>query len=141
MWTETKQCTYVSFCFFFIVVSSSIQPASVLKSREKAKENKYKDACASRRETFCPFITSTDGLLAAKATTVLQRLAGFNAEKTERPYSVVMQFCRQRFAIALVKAVHLCLRTPRKLPKINANNLSQSGPPADPSTAYLLLHG
>ena len=117
------------------------EPAKALVSREKEKISKYKDICESRRESFHPFAVSADGMLAPQATKLLQRLASLTAEKTQRPYSTVMQFLRQRFSIALVKAVHLCLRTTRSNKPKRRLTPSQSQTLRDHSSEYKLMHG
>ena len=85
-------------------------PLKVLQQHEADKRRKYHAICASRRESFHPFVASADGLLAPAATQLLQRLAALTADRQQKPYSIVMQHLRLRIAITLVKAVNHCLR-------------------------------
>ena len=71
--------------------SRTRDPLKVLQQHEADKCRKYQAICASRRESFHPFVASADGLLAPAATQLLQRLAALTADRQQRPYSIVMQ--------------------------------------------------
>ena len=87
---------------------------AVLESSEKLKMKKYSHVCKTRRESFHPFVVSADGMLGDAATKLLQRIAQLQSDKYDRPYSILMCDLRQRFALALAKSVHTCLRLSRK---------------------------
>ena len=87
---------------------------AVLESTEKLKRKKYSHVCKTRRESFHPFVVSADGMLGDAATKLLQRIAQLQSDKYDRPYSILMCDLRQRFALALAKSVHACLRLSRK---------------------------
>ena len=53
-------------------------------------------------------------MLGEATTKLLQRVATLQSEKDNRPYSIFMCDLRQRFALALAKSVHACLRLSRK---------------------------
>ena len=91
----------------------SCDPMAVLAQHERAKKKKYLQPCLAQRRTFCPFITSCNGLLGKEATRLLQRLALRIAKKTGRAYSKVCGIVRARMSIAIVRATHLCLRGSR----------------------------
>ena len=57
---------------------------------------------------------TADGMLGDAATKLLQRIAQLQSDKYDRPYSILMCDLRQRFALALAKSVHACLRLSRK---------------------------
>jgi hypothetical protein len=115
-------------------------PEKVLQQQETAKRQKYKDICETRRESFHPFIASTDGMLASEATKILQHLAHITAKKTQKPYSAIVKHLRLRIAITLVKAAHHCLRASRKK-RHQTTSTSTSNQPSEPSPEYRMLNG
>jgi hypothetical protein len=92
----------------------SQDPDKVLLQQEKLKRQKYQDICETRRESFHPFLASTDGMLAPDATKILQHLAHITAHKQQKPYSAIVNHLRLRIMTTLVKATHQCLRGSRK---------------------------
>jgi hypothetical protein len=72
----------------------SQDPEKALLQQEKLKRQKYQDICETRRETFHPFLASTDGMLAPEATKILQHMAHITAHKQQKPYSAIMKHLR-----------------------------------------------
>ena len=58
---------------------------------------------------FTPFAVSADGLYGKEADALMKRLAKLLADKWQRPYSQVCGWIKSRLAIAICRAVHLCL--------------------------------
>jgi hypothetical protein len=103
----------------------SQEPEKVLQQQENVKRQKYKDICETHRESFHPFIASTEGMLhpwltdtmlAPAATKILQQLAHITTKKTQKLYSAIVKHIRLCIAITLVKAPHHGLRASRKKP-------------------------
>ena len=92
---------------------NSRDPASVLKTAEKSKKNKYLEHCLQQRRAFTPFVVSVDGLLGYEASNLLKRLAFHLSEKWQKPYSVTCGFVKSRVSLACVRATHQCLRGSR----------------------------
>jgi hypothetical protein len=101
-----------------------------VQSHETDKRRKYQAICELRRESFHPFVASTDGMLAPEATKLLQHPAETLADKQQRPYSAIMKHLWLCIAITLVKAVHHCLRGSRK--KHNHTTSKTHTPPSPP---------
>jgi hypothetical protein len=59
----------------------SQDPEKVLLQQEKLKRHKCHDICETHQESFHPFITLTDGMLAPEATKILQCLTQITADK------------------------------------------------------------
>ena len=114
-------------------------PAKVLVAHETEKRRKYQTICETRRESFHPFVASTDGMLAPEATRILQHLAEISAEKQQKPYSAIMKHLRLRIAITLVKAVHHCLRGSRKKRNNNPHNHYSDPIPLEPSPEFRMM--
>ena len=87
---------------------------AVLRRHEKEKESKFKQACRERRIDFVPFVVSVDGVLGRQAFNAAKRLATALSKKWDRPYSETMNFVRVRLAVAMVRAVHFCIRGERR---------------------------
>jgi hypothetical protein len=83
---------------------------------------------------------SADGMLAPEATKILQHLAHITANKTQKPYSVIVKHLRLRIAITLVKAANHCLRASRKKPH-HAPSSNTPNQPSEPSPEYRMLNG
>jgi hypothetical protein len=66
-------------------------PEKVLVNTESAKRRKYQHICETCRESFHPFVASTDGMLAPEATKTLQLLADLMANKQQQPYSAILK--------------------------------------------------
>jgi hypothetical protein len=118
----------------------SQDPGKVLLNQEKLKQQKYKSICETRRESFHPFIASSDGMLAPEATKILQHLAGITAHKQQKPYSAIVNHLRLRISLTLVKAAHHCLRGSRKR-RHQTNQLTTHTEPSEPSPDFRLIHG
>ena len=56
-------------------------PVKALEAQERAKKNRYLQACLDQRRDFVPFVVSTDGLVAREAKATLQQLASLISEK------------------------------------------------------------
>ncbi|MGL5814518.1 MAG: reverse transcriptase domain-containing protein, partial [Aeromonas sp.] len=123
------------------LTSRTRDAATILQRHETEKRRRYQDICASRRESFHPFVASTDGMLAPEATRILQHLAEIMARKQQRPYSAIMKHLRLRLAITLVKAVHHCLRGSRKKRHLAPNTPFIPLSPLEPSPDFRMLHG
>jgi len=91
----------------------SKDPLKVLASHEKAKKKKYLAPCLTQQCHFTSFIVSADGILGHEADAVVCKLAFTYAEKTDKPYSEVCGFMRNRISIAILRATHRCLRGSR----------------------------
>ena len=118
----------------------SQDPEKVLLNQETIKRQKYKAICETRRESFHPFVASTDGMLAPEATKILQHLAQITAEKQQTPYSAIVKHLRLRISITLVKAAHHCLRESRKKRHLATPNNNHTQP-SEPSPDYRMLYG
>jgi hypothetical protein len=77
----------------------SQDPEKSLLQQEKQKRQKYQTICETHRESFHPFLASTDGMLAPEATKILQHLAHITVDKQQKPYSAIMKHLRLRIAI------------------------------------------
>ena len=88
-------------------------PVKALEAQERAKKNRYLQACLDQRRDFVPFVVSTDGLVARQAKATLQRLASLISEKWHRPYSVVCGYVQARISIAIVHATNRSLHGAR----------------------------
>ncbi|MGL4351554.1 MAG: reverse transcriptase domain-containing protein [Plesiomonas shigelloides] len=118
----------------------SQDPEKVLHNQEKLKQQKYKSICETRRESFHPFVASSDGMLAPEATKILQHLAGITAHKQQKPYSAIVNHLRLRISITLVKAAHHCLRGSRKR-RHNTIQPPTHTEPTEPSPDFRMIHG
>ena len=87
--------------------------ASILRSHEKEKRDKYLAACLEQRRSFVPFVVSTDGLLGYEAKNLITQIAKRLALKWSRPYSVVRGLLNARINLAILRASHQCIRGPR----------------------------
>ena len=114
---------------------------NVLQSVESQKSKKYGPICASRRESFHPFIASADGLLGSQAQKVLQRLGRLISERSSRPYSVVVSHLRQRISITLARSIHFCLRTSREKRSFHLLNHPAPDTLTSPTPEFMLQFG
>ena len=89
---------------------------------------------------FC-FAVSADDFIGPQATKVLQRLSEMQADNIQRPYSVIMCSLRQRIALALAKAVHMCFCYSRCKAAFHTRTLPQQPPSSDPTPEFRLMHG
>ena len=119
----------------------SREAKNVIHSTESDKTKKYQAICESRRESFHAFIVSADGFIGPQATKVLQHLAEMQANNIQRPYSVIMCSLRQRIALALARAVHMCFRYSRCKAAFHTRTLPQQPPSSDPTPEFRLMHG
>jgi hypothetical protein len=85
----------------------------VLAAHEREKKKKYLGACLEQRRHFSPFVVSTDGLLGKEAKILLRKLSAMLAAKWEKLYSEVCGYVNARMSIAIVRAIHLCIRGSR----------------------------
>ena len=88
-------------------------PAKVLGDQEKAKKEKYGEACREAHRHFTPLVFSVDGLEGTEAKAARKRLASRLAAKWGRNYSQVCGFVRSRLAMALARSTSRCLRGTR----------------------------
>ena len=79
-------------------------------------------------------------MLGEGATKVLRRIAELQSVKFDRPYSIFMCDLRQRFALALAKSVHACLRLSRRRERgFNSYHLPPT--PSIPPPEFLVHYG
>jgi hypothetical protein len=88
-------------------------PVKALESQEKERKRKHLEACLERIRRFAPFLCSADGMLGREAKTFVSHLAGKLAGKWEKSYSQVCECVNARLSIAIVRAIHLCVRGSR----------------------------
>ena len=88
-------------------------PEKALAKQEKEKKDKYLSACLERRKHFTPFVVSADGLKGKEALALLRRLAAMLSDKWQRPYADVCGYVNARMSIAIIRAMHLCIRGSR----------------------------
>ena len=91
----------------------SSTPPKIIARQEKEKKKKYLEACLEERRHFSPYVADCYGSLGEEAKAVNQRLARLLAEKWHAPYSSTCGFVNARVSVALVRAVHRCLRGSR----------------------------
>ena len=89
------------------------EPAKVLRRQEKAKKDKYGDACKEAHMHFTPLVFSVDGLEGGEAKAARKRLASRLASKWNRNYAQVCGFVRSRLSFTLVRSTSRCLRGTR----------------------------
>jgi hypothetical protein len=119
----------------------SQDPDKALLQQEKQKRQKYQATCETRRESFHPFLASTDGMmLAPEATKILQYLAHITAHRQQKPYSAIVNHLRLQIAITLVKAVHHCLRGSRKKRPQTTQTSTPNQPSSSEPSQPRLLH-
>jgi len=106
----TTVCMFVIIIHYLLLYSSSNFEYVVNKEFLYIK---YLAPCLAQRCHFTPFIVSADGLLGREADAMVCKLAFTYAEKTDKPYSVVCGFMRNRISIAILRATHRCLRGSR----------------------------
>ena len=90
-----------------------LSPTTLLEQQEKEKKKKYLDACLKERKHFSPYVVDYFGLLGEEARAVNKRLAGKLAHKWKAAYSATCGYVNARVSIAIVRAVHLCIRGSR----------------------------
>ena len=88
-------------------------PESILASAETKKKKKYQTACAERRATFTPFVTSCDGALGLEAKCFIKHLAQRLSGKWERQYTKVVGWIRTRLAFAILRTTNQCIHGAR----------------------------
>ena len=98
----------------FHPTSKSLQEEFVKHEREKFK--KYNQECNNENIEFVPFVVTTDGALAPKAKSLLQRLTQTLATKWEVPEGVIRGWMKARIAMAIARASSACIRRNRKTP-------------------------
>jgi hypothetical protein len=83
-------------------------PASILKSQEKEKKQKYPKACLEQCRHFTPFVVSRDGMMGHEASSFAKPLSAKLAEKWQKPHSQVCRYINTCLSIVIVCATHLC---------------------------------
>ena len=63
--------------------------------------------------TFTPFVMSSNGGMGPSATVTVKRLTSLMAEKTETPYSVMLNVVRCKLSFSLVDSAIMCIRGAR----------------------------
>ena len=113
-WDKSTDCIIdVRICDVNQASYQTRKPASIIKSAENDKKNKYLEPCLEQRRRFTPFVVSCEELLGKEADTFLKRLSKKLADKWRRPYSQTVSFVKTRFAISLVRAKNQCIRGSR----------------------------
>ena len=77
------------------------------------KKKKYLQACLDQRRHFTPYVADCFGLLGEEAIAVNQRLAAKLAKKWKTPYTVTAGYVNARLSVAILRAVHQCIRGSR----------------------------
>jgi hypothetical protein len=80
----------------------------------REKKQKFAETCEDLRGSFTPLICTVDGVFHREYEALMKRLAARLASKWGEPYSKVMNWVRVRLQIALIRAVHLRIRSGRK---------------------------
>ncbi len=75
---------------------------------------RYKAAAEERCATFCPLIVTVEGNAHQSMQAFLRRIAARLSAKWQKPLSKVTNWMRVRVQFALIKAVDLWTRGPRK---------------------------
>ena len=88
-------------------------PATLLKTREKEKKNKYRRDCQLNRCDFTPFIMTSDGMLGKEAKDFVKTLAGKIANKWKAPYSHVCALIKASIIMTCLRATSRCLHGSR----------------------------
>ena len=78
--------------------------------------------------TFSPFVMSTSGGMGPSATVALKRLAGLLAEKTDTPYSKIVNVIRCRLTFSLLDSAIMCIRGARSSRRRPASPICQDTP-------------
>eukprot|EP00957_Ditylum_brightwellii_P045526 3451276-Ditylum_brightwellii.AAC.1 len=111
------------------------QPDTVLAAAEKAKKDKYLEACLERRRTFTPLVYSVDGMAANKAKAAEKRMASLLAGKLHRQYSKMVGYVRAQMVLAVVRTNTVLLRGPRE-----PGNRTRSRPSYEDGAGVALYH-
>ena len=85
----------------------------VLAMHEKAKKDKYLEACLERRHHFTPLVYSVQGVPGEETRAAEKRLAGHLAHRWKREYSEMCGYVRARMSLATARANTLLLRGAR----------------------------
>ena len=86
-------------------------PARIRASKhEKAKIRKYHPECKNENMAFVPFVITTDGALAPKAKSLLNRLTQTLATKWEVSEGVIRGWIKARITMAIARASSACIR-------------------------------
>ena len=85
----------------------------IIEKQEREKKKKYLEACLEERRHFSPFVADCYGSLGEEAKAVNKRLARLLADKWRAPYSATCGYVNARVSIAIVRAVHRCIRGSR----------------------------
>eukprot|EP00957_Ditylum_brightwellii_P106906 8156289-Ditylum_brightwellii.AAC.1 len=75
-----------------------------MQGAEKAKKEKYLDACLERRRTFTPMVYLADGMLGDEAEAAEKRMAALLDISMQREYSKMCSYVRSRMALALARS-------------------------------------
>ena len=84
-----------------------------LAQAQRDKNGKHRANCKRVRREFIPFIASCNGNVGPLAERLLQRIAAKLSEKWEQPYSVTIQFVRNRVSLSLARSMSHCVRGSR----------------------------
>ena len=85
--------------------------ASCYRRHELEKRRKYERRVIEvKHGTFIPFVMSTSGGMGLSATVTVKRLASLLAEKSNTPYSVMMNVIRCKLSFSLVDSAIMCIR-------------------------------
>ena len=92
----------------------SSSTASCYRRHELEKRRKYERRVIDvEHGTFTPFIMSSSGGMGPSATVTVKRLASLMAEKTDTPYSVMLNVIRCKLSFSLVDSAIMCIRGAR----------------------------
>ena len=101
-WDKSKTTAYFDVKVFNAHTPSnaSSSAASCYRRHEMEKRRRYERRVIDvEHGTFSPFVMSTSGGMGPSATVALKRLAGLLAEKTDTPYSKIVNVIRCRLTL------------------------------------------
>lgn len=99
---------------------------AVYKRAEEEKKRKYDQRVRDiEHGSFSPLVFSTGGGLAPISTQVFHRLAQMLSEKSNKPYSSVINYIRCKLSFSLIRSTIRCLRGTRST--FHSHRHSESG--------------
>ena len=130
-WDKSKTTAYFDVKVFNAHAPSnaSSSAASCYRRHEMEKRRKYERRVIDvEHGTFSPFVMSTSGGMGPSATVVLRRLAGLLAERTDTPYSKIVNVIRCRLTFSLLDSAIMCIRGARSSRRRPASSICQDTP-------------
>ena len=112
-WDKSKTTAYFDVKAFNNHASSnhSISAASCYCKHELEKMRKYERRVIDvEHGTFTPFVMSTNGGMGPSTTVTVKRITALLAEKTDTPYSKILNVIRCRLTFSLLDSAIMCIR-------------------------------